>query len=481
MDNTGTAHLRAWLVRTAKSSPAGARLPTARDCARRFGLSLSSVRRVFSEFRRDGALVSVRGKGTFVHSVPQPQVAPRRTDDAAARLTTALTGLIAAGDLRHGDPLPSHTYVVRRFRVTPRTVTAAYAALVRRGLATRVGRRHWVGQLRSLVRSDLCKEVLLLTCRAGPPREFFHDDHLGLALGKMEIELQHYGYRLRAVPLDQLERIRHDIADGRWGPQGFVFYDVADDEAMERRVRHLRHAYRSQRRMFPPILAVTSAFLTLDPRIVVVNAGHIATTQARDCARWLVESGRMRATVFIDTDDRTLAFERLLKIAPELLHLQPSANITFAIRSPRAGTTPRTVLSAAGAVRDWRWVRAMMNRYEPFSDERIMAFFRFVPSLRQAFGRSMTSDIWLFPHTATAVEALEWLARASGEHSRTPGVAVFDNLVYTRHKGISCCVPDWDRLGYLMAHALVGDIPIERSRHGFVHCSSLVLRRETAG
>ncbi|MBD3241962.1 MAG: hypothetical protein GF331_15340 [Chitinivibrionales bacterium] len=58
-------------------------------------------------------------------------------------------------------------------------------------------------------------------------------------------------------------------------------------------------------------------------------------------------------------------------------------------------------------------------------------------------------------------------------------MVTFDNTVYTRHMGISCCIPDWDRLGYLMAHAIIGDVPIERSRRGFLHCGSLVLRRET--
>lgn len=260
-----------------------------------------------------------------------------------------------------------------------------------------------------------------------------------------------------------------------------MFYDVTEEDDIERRLNRLRRAYRMQRRTGAPVLVISSSFLALDPRVIVVNAGHVATTQARDCARWLVESGRCRVTIFIDAGDRTLAFERLLKVVPELLRLQPSTEIAFVIRSHRTGSTPNTVLRAAGAVRDWDWVMAMMSRYEAVSDDRVIDLFHFVPTLQQAFGRFVSSDTWLLPHTPMAAEALEWLDRTGIDHSHRPGVVTFDNTVYTRHRGISCCVPDWDRLGYLMAHGIIGDIPLERSRHGFVHCGSLVLRRETLG
>jgi hypothetical protein len=48
------------------------------------------------------------------------------------------------------------------------------------------------------------------------------------------------------------------------------------------------------------------------------------------------------------------------------------------------------------------------------------------------------------------------------------------------HRNITCCVPDWERLGYLLAHAAMGDMPVAHSSQGFVRAAALTLERATA-
>jgi len=80
----------------------GARLPTMREVAVALRIDLNTVQRAYGELERDGILVLVRGRGTFVADAP-PARKPAGADDLAARMAAlakaqgiALSDLIAA-------------------------------------------------------------------------------------------------------------------------------------------------------------------------------------------------------------------------------------------------------------------------------------------------------------------------------------------------------------------------------------------------
>lgn len=58
--------LREWLVASIDSYPEGARLPTEFELAERFGISRLTVHKVMGELQREGYVVRMRSKGTFV-------------------------------------------------------------------------------------------------------------------------------------------------------------------------------------------------------------------------------------------------------------------------------------------------------------------------------------------------------------------------------------------------------------------------------
>jgi DNA-binding LacI/PurR family transcriptional regulator len=86
---------------------------------------------------------------------------------------------------------------------------------------------------------------------------------------------------------------------------------------------------------------------------------------------------------------------------------------------------------------------------------------------------------WVFARTADAAGALQW---ARENHIGVPSpLSIIDlenNADYYR-EDISSCVPDWHGVGYLMAHTLLRDIPIERSRKGYIHTRAVFLDRAT--
>jgi GntR family transcriptional regulator len=77
----------------------GVRLPTMREVAVALRIDLNTVQRAYGELERDGILVLVRGRGTFVAATP-PRRKPAQADDLAARMAAqAKAQGVALGDL----------------------------------------------------------------------------------------------------------------------------------------------------------------------------------------------------------------------------------------------------------------------------------------------------------------------------------------------------------------------------------------------
>jgi hypothetical protein len=47
------------------------------------------------------------------------------------------------------------------------------------------------------------------------------------------------------------------------------------------------------------------------------------------------------------------------------------------------------------------------------------------------------------------------------------------------HHGLTTCAEDWDTMGYLMAHAVIGDFAVAKTRRGFLRTSALMLKRSS--
>ena len=75
---------------------AGARLPAARDLARNLRVNFHTVRKAYNALEKDGLLVSLRGRGTFVASEVRPLSAAelrRKVRQHIERLLEDIAGL----------------------------------------------------------------------------------------------------------------------------------------------------------------------------------------------------------------------------------------------------------------------------------------------------------------------------------------------------------------------------------------------------
>jgi DNA-binding transcriptional regulator YhcF (GntR family)/DNA-binding LacI/PurR family transcriptional regulator len=472
-----TVRLRRWLAHAVAHGRPGEPLPTEKQLVESFGVSRSTVRRLLSAYVDEGSVCRIRGRGSFL--APVPAVSPPAPGRSAKqRLTEELTGLIAAGTLRRGDPLPPVKFMTARFGVTQATVTGAYRALVRAGHACRVGKRYWVGRFVSLLRHPTRRELLFFVWSALPEPSLFDRDHLERSYVKMETELQAHGFRLRHTPRDEFEEIARAIATRHRRPHGFIFYNVWKESECEQIIAALREAFHAIREPIPPVMIVSVGMRNPDPRIAFVHLGNILTAQARTAASFLAEQGAADVVLFRHRalHEPGLVYER---IYPELRRLDRRCRFTIVVQVPGGpeehGRFRANLHTEPTASR----LRSMLGQDAPMTTEQIASFYEPVSAFEEAYERHAGKRTWLFPSSAMAAHALDWLERHGIAVPDTTQLVALDNDPRFHARGITSCLPDWEGIGYLMAHALIRDFPIERTRLGYIRMRALLLERET--
>jgi DNA-binding LacI/PurR family transcriptional regulator len=78
-----------------------------------------------------------------------------------------------------------------------------------------------------------------------------------------------------------------------------------------------------------------------------------------------------------------------------------------------------------------------------------------------------------------AAEALAWLKQHGKRVPQDVAIAGFQNDPQYYHLGISTCGPDWDNMGYVMAHAIIGDMRLARSGRGFLKARCRMMEKLT--
>ena len=87
--------------------------------------------------------------------------------------------------------------------------------------------------------------------------------------------------------------------------------------------------------------------------------------------------------------------------------------------------------------------------------------------------------IWIFNTDAGALAALQWTERANIEVPGKLMILSMEGSPGFYPAGISCCGLDWEGLGYLMAHEIIGDFKPLKSEKHYLNPTARILHRET--
>ncbi|MBD3241656.1 MAG: GntR family transcriptional regulator [Chitinivibrionales bacterium] len=474
-----THALTAWLDEQARSLPPGSRLRPIRSLCREFHLSSKTVARCVASFTRAGKLVSVPGSGIFVPPLvpdPVPGAAAERSHKAFAK---RLRGLIAEGFYRHGDVLPSVKRLSFEYRLSPATVITALNELEAANLVTRVGKRSYVGEFSAPLRESQRKEVAIVrNDRTAFGRLYVQGRHAAM-YRKCDSELLKYGCAPLYVSSEAFtDCCRRWLRSGR-PPFGIVFpeYEEDDFDRVTAPLERLLTRYRAS----PPVHVVVGKMpRTVLPGMEVIHVGNMATRVAREIVS-VAQRSRVRAcTVFLDATRKSPNnMGDFVKILPVLRERRCPITFRMVIRiNPRRRRhqLKRLVYPFTAAQRSL--YRSILGKYEPIDLDETLSRIRYCERFEPEFARH-ADGLWVFGDDESAVAALSFCRdRRIAVPGRLKILGTENDPAFFEHS-ISCCSVDYDATGYLLAHAIVKDIPVAKTTKGFIRPPVLFMQRST--
>jgi DNA-binding transcriptional regulator YhcF (GntR family) len=481
--------LARWIRDRLREAGPGGTFPTDRALAKRFGVSDRYVRKVMNRYRDQGLVVRVRGKGTFspgIAASTEEIEVPRKPTDRA--VGDAVREMIHCGDIKRGEPLPPVKYLAVRLKVSQGSVIAAYRGLCATGLVVKIGRTFWVGDLRSVVFPRRRRDIVFFRFDTSDYEPLFTASLLSLAYRKMEKELSAYGYRLHYESTANLEQLSARWKGSGAAPHAVVLCEISNRE-FETVLPLLRPVFEGMRGHAPRLFIDLSPKGEEGPDTVdvltqrwdrhLLARGHLFTSSARALAHYLVERGYRAVTVFHDEvheSRRDLwSFVAMFRIRAELKRLDRDFSFRIVIRRDRPGGV-RGYFKHHSELRNA--AEAEVARY----GERPAAIAEEIVGYKGQ--KTLLADA--SPHRAvvlaTGEEAAKVFDRGIREGLRFPrDMGIVTLQVDSRYldRGITYCGPDWETIGYLMAHAVMGDIAVARTRKGFIRTRATVMERMT--
>lgn len=427
--------------------------------------------------KAEGLVVRIPGRGTYTPFAPDDGTLPRSTTDPVESLVHALREQIASGALKLGESLPQLKFLRLQFGVASETITRAYRRLVAQGLATRMGKHYVVGSPREVLsREQSRRAVLYDVADEGFATMFERSELKTPAFLAMERELIHQGFR---VEYGEAADFRRDVA-GTSLPDA-VICSWVDRPRYDRVMEALQKPMATSRGPHRP-LVVTGSSRRPPSGVQQLCTGHVSTMVARRCAEF-IHRKRYRQPAFFCRIDGWSMWPLLahLKIFRELDTLGAEATMRFAVELNRYFRDGPDFVN-----RFWTKYRAEGDhlvrvlgekRAATFCDEALGSSFAY--SLQESLDQNQEADLWLFERDCDASVALHWLAEKGRRVPDHISVMSLENREDHFHLGLTSCTPDWQTIGYLMAHAVIGDIPVTRTSGGFLRTEALMLPRQT--
>jgi DNA-binding transcriptional regulator YhcF (GntR family) len=465
---------RKWLDEYLSRASAGEQLPVDRELSVSWGLSVSTIKRIVRAYCQNGRLMRVQGKGTFVPAAEKAaQSAPAidRRKRAVDELTLFLTELICGGTVKVGEALPQNKYLTLRFNLSPKIVQAAYARMVHKGMVTKIGRRFWVGGAEKLLPQTGRRYCAFLYHDADQLQKLFESPY-ALSIYKMERELIARNYSIEYMKKSEL------ISRNSFRAKKYSGYIIGGDREgwasakyIEKTVRAIRvcHAKANQR---PPALAFLHGRLSHRlPATYCINRGHLDKIASRSSADFLLSKGAATAAVFYSVaDDGGEHFVNILRFVNEIRRRVPSftVHLVIQVKGAKDRSSPQKYLFAGLGEHNLKIIASLAGA------------ITYTDNLMHCFRTNIQMRWWLFPHENDAVKALRWCREHGVQCPAEVSIMSFESNARNLPYGITACVYDWDQIGYSMAHSLIGDIPIQKSSHGYIMPHSLILQRYTA-
>lgn len=472
-----------WIEKVIADPHAKECLPATTELSRRFKLSRMTINRLLKPYIAEGVLTAIRGKGTFITSrMFSDESAPATKSITSARsIFDAVADDIATGRLKHGDPLPPSKLLRAQFKTGNVTIRQAYRMLEKKGLARRIGRSYWVGGLQSLRSFGAGGTIVCFNFSEGDPTDLTQDSDIRAAFSAMEHELHNHRLRLRFEDCAKLDVFLRPEAFGKGAFSGACISGITKKRFAE---------------LAGPLEALGPVLSRSGKRILLCGAhykkprkaaffchGTVITSVVRTAADYCSSKGFSSIVLlFRETDTNITDLRFLVRFISESLMRNPEARIMFLIQPLHRATSPEEVFQRTVSYRMHRhfeYYEGLLSKYTPLTMDDLYGMISLGDSLEELCSRVPAGSVWLCRDAATAREAVAWCQSNRIPIPAKAAVLCVDDDPSLALRGIATCVPDWSTMGYLMAHALIGDMPVKTSRQGFLRTPAVLYERET--
>lgn len=479
-------------------------LPGSRKLSKLYGVSRGTIVRALDILKSEGLVEPKPKSGTFFGSERLIARLGAKTQSASAKrkaetVADDIAELISEGELGVGDYLPYQKSLLATYRVSRNTIRSAIGILAKRELIRRKG-TSWIIGRRVLQDSPSRQTVLIYDYLVGMERRgvsFF---------SSFEKELLRHQVALTQSKVFRSTRIPEGpkrMVSGKM--MGLTIFNTASWARYELNgsVGRLRQELRMLGRFGVPVVLNRAGPILDDfpgfsfrPYRSLYAIGEITANIGVDLAVFLYSMGH-RKIGFLNFTNQAWAAERFLAFRN-------------AIKKIGMGDAELSLFGAnSDVLRQTEPLRSESEKILTNMNKMIaetvggFRFTRMVPTLRAA--ATLVSQISLNRHLEGMIPICEralsnkdisaWVcadptvAFAAHDFLKTRGIDVpvqislasFDDNEFTTRYRITAYDSQVDRLGYLAAHCLLGDIPIKRDKNGFVECPGQIIDRGSVG
>jgi len=481
-----SAKLRVWVSEQIKEKKQGEMLPTDVQLAAEFSVSRRTVQRVLGNFRNAGTLVRIPGKGTFIG--PDAEKLPKTknlkpAETSAQSLFAELLKDISLGTYKIGQALPPIKTLSIRFKISPATVSTAYRMLVDAGIVVRVGKTAWVGtSVHQLTGENRRAEVIVLHHGNTEFAQMFQTDMLHAMYQTAEYELTRVGCVVRYESREYIHRLHKDLSkQSSILPRGIIWAGVesnnlrADIALLHRFLQRI--PYRRPEIVVDFLGGEVGVF---DQKINLISRSNILTVAVRTLAQFIIQKQYKHFTVLIDEHhpvwNHTPHIVSLAKMFAEFSYRLPHHRWDIKVAAKQGELCIQDYFEGKISAEN---IEALLNKYRQSSLVNLQKKITFLQSKTTFDLRQFDSGLIICNSAELAAYYLQQCQAKSIMVPKRISFLVLESEPRFFHLGISTCIPDFTGLGYVAAHAIIGDIPVKKSTKGYLQTTCSVVEKLT--
>jgi len=344
-----------------------------------------------------------------------------------------------------------------------------------------VGKTFWVGEFESLLTPQVYRDIYFFNPESSNFSTAFNTDEISQAYHYLDRTLQKHGFLLQFKTFAELPGLLKKWQDTHSRPAGLIFYSLHTGTYSQ--LKPVLFPFLSDSRIkelgVPVLIDWRAGVLEPTPAgISVLHRGNILTAMARQLAHFLVNKGYGNILFFEEDEHKYMwQYHYYLRIRREIHRLNPRIACRAIIKPAGSGKRKDFLDRYQKKV-----LASNITTYGQFKGPALKALFDEFITTRSGFSKALSlgkNTIWLFPFTARAGAALTWLEKNSIKVPDDISVLALENYPTYYHRGLSYCDLDHDRIGYLMAHSLIRDFPVEKSTRGYIRTRPRVVEKLT--